>query len=194
MNKDKSRTLITDLIVEDLANKKLLVKPSYYKGYKNNGDHLIVWLDGKHIDDMTAEIWNGFFDGLREEYSASSTGHYKTVLNSVYKSAVLSGLVSENLVKSAYVGERLVEDKDVFSENETEKLLLGFDDFDIENLLIQLIIFTGLTIGELMALTECDYDAANNRLLISKAVVSGELVYSNTDSSIREVFLNQLAV
>jgi integrase len=194
MNKDISRTLITDLIIEDLANKKLLVKPSYYKGYKNNADHLITWLDGKHIDDMTTEIWNGFFDVLREEYSGSSTSHYKTVLNSVYKLALLNGLVSENLVQSVYVGKRLVEDKDVFSENEIEKLLLGFDDFDIEKVLIQLIIFTGLTIGELMALTECDYDAANNRLRISKTIVSGEIVYSNKDGSIREVLLNQLAL
>lgn len=193
MNKDQSNTLITDLLIEDLFTKKAVMTDEYYKTYLYNTEHLKAWLANKFIEELTIEFWNDFFDGLREKYSGSQVSQYKTVLNSVYKKAILGSLVSENLIKNMYVGERETTDKEVYSKYEVELLLHSIEGFEAEKALIQLMINTGLTIGELMALTKCDYNNVTHELFISKVLISGKIQSLNDGNALRVVKLNQLA-
>ncbi len=168
MKKIKNSTLISNLLAKNLAKKKLRMKPSAYESCESNSTHLKEWLADKHIDEISIEFWEDFFSHLRNRYSGSKTSQYKTVLNAVYKEAMLESLVPENLVENIYVGERPVGDKKVYSEQEIEQLLSSVVGFQFEKALIQLAISTGLNLCELMAITECDYDFANKKLLISK--------------------------
>jgi integrase len=196
MNKDKNSILITNLIIEELSYKQPTMSEEYYDTYAYNADHLKTWLANKFIEELTIEFWNDFFDGLREKYSGSQVSQYKTVLNFVYKKAILDGLVSTNLVKNMYVGERSTTDKEVYLEYDVELLLHSIEGFEAEKALIQLVINTGLTIGELMALTKCDYDNVTNELLICKVLTSksGKLKYSDKGRPLKVVKLNHLAI
>jgi integrase len=191
MQEEKSSRLLKDLLSKELLKKKPLMKPSYYKTYKNNTEHLTLWLYEKSIVDMTEDAWNDFFDVIGEKYSASKVSQYKTVLNSVCNTAVIDGLISENPVKAISIGERVAQSVDVYSEEELMQLLTASNGYESEKALIQLIISTGMTISELMALTVCDYDAVNSQLTISKALILGKLVKSNKE---RLVLLDSIAV
>jgi integrase len=194
MNKFKSSVSIPNLLSKNLSNKKSLMKPSSYDTYKCNSEHLKGWLADQYIDEITIEFWDEFFAHLRERYSGSQTSQYKTVVIAVYKEAILEGLVSENLVKNINVGERSIQDKQKFSDDEINLLLYSVAGFKSEKALMQLAISTGLEIGELMAITVSDYDFASQKLLINKRLVSGKLVNTNKDGSTREVPLEPLAI
>jgi integrase len=196
MKEKKGTTLITDLLIEDLSNNKIVMSEEYFNDYSYNTDHLKTWLANKFIEDITIEFWNDFFDVLRKKYSGSQVSQYKTVLKSVYKKAILEGLVSENLVKNMYVGEREVKGKEVYLEYESELLLHSVTGYETEKALIQLIFNTGLTLRELFALTKCDYNSVTNELLICKVLASksGKLKYSDEGLPPKLVKLNQLAI
>lgn len=191
MNDEKNSKSIEHLLWKELSKKKPLMKPSYYKTYKNNTEHLTAWLAGTFLDEMTIEIWTDFFEFICERYSSSKASQYKTALNSVYNSAVIEGIAFEHVVKNIYIGERISQDIDFYSEKEIEQLLSGINGFDSEKALMQIILSTGISISELMAITECDVDITNKRLVIRKSLVLGKLVNSKKE---REVFLDQLSV
>ena len=87
--------------------------------------------------------------------------------------------------------EYFLDDWFILSNNPNLNSVVGFE---FEKALLRLAVSTGLEIGELLAISESDYNFSEQKLLISKRLSSKELVYINKDGATREVPLDLLAV
>lgn len=109
-------------------------------------------------------------------------------MRSVYNYAILNKWISENPVKLVDTLPKVAKQKQALSEQEMKKFLEFIDDYPINKKTpLVLALYSGVRIGELLALEWSDIDFANSRISINKQVSNKVVTTPKTFNSTRYV-------
>ena len=155
---------------------ELYVKPTAkdrtYKKYRMQiKNHIMPVLGSYDLCELSARVLQKFTAELTENgYAANTVNGVVSILKSSIKRAVMLG-VTEVQYADTIIRPRGTEKRiDIFTRNEQRKIESYITESKKDYLFgITLCLYTGLRIGELLALTWRDVDFANGAILISKS-------------------------
>ena len=149
------------------------------------------------VCDLTAEQLQSFFNGLYiNGYSYSTMRQCVTVLRQAVRKACLLGYVSaDKLVIFDLVEIPHDKPKQIvsFSAAEVSSILSVCDDYKYGDL-YKLLLYTGMRVGECIALRWSDVDIDNKILSISQTDYRGQIQSCKTDNGLRVIPLSAQAL
>lgn len=147
--------------------------------------------------DLNAEHLQSFFNGLYiSGYSYSTMRQAVTVLRQAVRKACLLGYVSaDKLVMFDLVEIPHDKPKQIvsFSAAEVSSILSVCDDYKYGDL-YKLLLYTGMRVGECIALRWSDVDIDNKILSISQTDYRGQIQSCKTDNGLRVIPLSAQAL
>lgn len=138
-------------------------------------NHIIPVLGNYEMDELTANVLQRFTVNLTENgLSANTVNVFLSVIKSSLRRAVLLGITDKEY-SSAIVRPKIREKRvECFSKDEQKKLEAYISAKDKPKLFgIVLCLYTGLRIGELLALEWSDIDLSKGTISISKTCQDG---------------------
>ena len=150
------------------------VAPKSYQNYKNYVNaHIVPAIGGKLLDSVRPVDIETLY--LSEKYlSASALNHIRIALNGIFESAIENRLCHQNPAAKVHPPKKETKLPVSFSRDDIS-LLIPFCAAHEHGFYVEALLYTGLRIGELCALTWSDVDLEAGVLTISKSVaVSGE--------------------
>lgn len=196
---NKPFILLTDLIGEYLANFKVRNKESTYLMRKNIFQkYIIPPLGNVSIDKLTPLTIQQWQNNLQTSYSLSDG--YLRVINSSFKTLLNYAVKFYNLSNNPFDKNESIgktSRRVVFLETDEWKKI---DDYLKENdfvyrVVANIMYWSGMRIGECVALTREDIDFTNNTISINKSVSTiGKLTTPKTKSSIRTISMPQFVM
>lgn len=196
---NKPNITLADLVSEYLANFKIRNKESTYRTKKNILDkHIVPTLGNMQIDKITPLIIQKWQDNLQTSHTFSDgylhtiNACFKTVLNYAVK---FYNLPINPFIRTEPIGK--TSRRVVFLENDEWKKI---DDYLKENdfvyrVIANIMYWSGMRIGECLALTRNDIDFTANTISISKSVsVLGKITTPKTKSSVRTISMPQFVM
>lgn len=137
---------VYDRLMERVEKKDLTV--STIRGYKMTQKHFKQLGDVQFNQIKTIHLQN-WLDEI--DLKPGSKKKIKSTMIQIYKYAVANDIVPKNYAESMEITEKVEKTGAVFTEKEIATLWKHKDDKDVRQLLI--LIYTGLRIGELLALS-----------------------------------------
>lgn len=150
------------------------VKESTYKRYETTCRlHLVAGLGDWEIAELSAYVLQSYIADLMKNYSTGTVNIAITVLQSSLKKAALLNLIKNDpgkLIVRPRHSEKQVECFSVAEQRRIEACVIGGK---TQWLGILVCLYTGLRIGELMALTPGDIDLGAKQITVSKSCRDG---------------------
>lgn len=163
-----------------LSSIKEKILPETFKNVVINLKHFEI-LNEKKISDIKLFQLQEIFNDM--DYSRGYKSNCKSVLNRIFNFALKNDFIDSNKVQFVELGKKnIVVERKIFTRDEINIL---WQNLKVNNVYIILIlIYTGMRIGELLALKVCDIDLNNKVIYIRK---------SKTSSGIRTIpILNKI--
>lgn len=164
------------------------LKPQTYTGYEQKlNAYLLPEFGNRKLRDFSPSLLTEYYksvSGIRK--SALSLGTIKSfhkILNSVFSVAVRQGFISENPCKNAILPKKkldLQEKKRYYMTPEEMQLFLSItQESTQENTIYRLLLYTGMRVGECLALSWSDVNFSAGTISICH-----NLVYANHEYSL----------
>ncbi|MDR1631246.1 MAG: tyrosine-type recombinase/integrase [Oscillospiraceae bacterium] len=109
----------------------------------------------------------------KSDFSASALNHIKIALNGIFETAVKNRLCESNPADDVRLPQKTQKAPEVFSKTEIESIL-NFAPTDKHGYYVQLLLYTGLRVSELLALQWVDVDLDNEVIYINKTLRQAE--------------------
>lgn len=140
---------------------------NYRKNTRSAYNTIIEHFDGYYIEELTAPVLNLFFRQLAlMQYSKKTVANYHSILNMIFKYAILTGRISYNIVQDVPVPSNLSQKKrNLPTDKELSIVNSNYEGFAF---LPYFLLNTGLRISEALALDMKDIDTENKLITINK--------------------------
>lgn len=133
--------------------------------------HLLPFFGDMHIGDITLNDVQRFFNS-KSDLSESSCKHMKYILSGIFQSAIEDGYLTRDFTKSTRL---------TYSHKKTERKALSYDEAqqiltdmaklpEEEQVVLAMLLFTGMRRGELLAIRWCDVDLDHGMIHIRHSV------------------------
>ena len=155
--------------------KKPTVTSRTFEWYRNISNHIQDGLGDKAIERLTARDIQLFFNGLAENKSDATLRRVNTLLNQVLRHAVKQKVISENPMDD---GVKRPKAKNASQKGKAlprhvcRDILTAVEASTTYKPLVTILLYTGIRVGELMALRWENIDRDNMLLHIENAVTS----------------------
>ena len=179
---------LVEIYLKQYAANKL--KPVTAYNYRRDLEvHMLPVFANKKIKDITTQSLTKFFPGL--DKAPETTRKLKTVMSSVFAYAVKQGYIKENpcvgaLHKKDTTNKRKIK---YLNKEQRQKLMQLTSEYSTFNTIIQFLLFTGLRIGECLALRWQNVDFENNTVTIENTLCFADdkwfLAAPKTETSLR---------
>ena len=160
---------LVDIYLKEYAANNLKPVTSY--NYRRDLEiHMLPVFGNKKIKDITTQSLTGFFTGL--DKSSETTRKLKTVMSSVFAYGVRQGYIKNNPCCGALYKKDNFQTKKIkyLNKEQCQKLMAITSKYSIFNTVVQFLLFTGLRIGECLALQWSDIDFENDTVSICKTL------------------------
>ena len=151
-----------------LSSIKEKILPETFKNVVINLKHFEILNENKISDIKLFQLQKIFND---MDYSRGYKSNCKSVLNRIFNFALKNDFIDSNKVQFVELGKKnIVVERKIFTRDEINIL---WQNLKVNNVYIILIlIYTGMRIGELLALKVCDVDLDNKVIYIRKSKTS----------------------
>lgn len=178
----------SELVEWYMQNYACDLKPQTYAGYSQKlNAYLLPEFGNRKLKDFSPSLLTEYYksvSGIRKD--VLSLGTIKTfhkILNSVFSVAVRQGFIAENPCKNAILPKKkpdLQENKRYYMTPEETQLFLSMTQEPTqENTIYRLLLYTGMRIGECLALSWSDINFSAGTISICH-----NLVYANHEYSL----------
>jgi len=151
--------------------KKGKIAPKSYNNYKLYvHSHIIPELGAKLLDQVRPVDIQRLYS-KKKDLSASALNHIRIALNGIFKSAIANKLCKENPVSDIMPPKKTTKSPSAFTKDEISKILT-FSSTHENGHYVEALLYTGLRIGELCALTWSDIDFTNTSITVSKTIAA----------------------
>ena len=147
------------------------LKPVTTYNYRRDLEvHMLPVFANKKIKDITTQSLTKFFLGL--DKAPETTRKLKTVMSSVFAYAVKQGYIKENpCVGALHKKDTTIKRKIKYlNKEQCQKLMQLTSEYSTLNTVIQFLLFTGLRIGECLALRWSNIDFVNDTIKIENTL------------------------
>ena len=183
---------LKDIVMQYLENIKYSIKQKTYLFYLQMNDIYIVGFN----KEISLNNLNEFIASIKEKYSYSTTKLIKSLINRSLNFAFENGLIEEKIIITLHLKNQQIRKVQALEKQEQARL----EKFILENEKryhygILLSLYTGLRLGEVLALKWQNLDIKNKLIYIDKSVGSISQNHKTltiesspkTQSSIREI-------
>lgn len=183
---------LKDIVLQYLENIKYSIKQKTYLFYLQMNDIYIVGFN----KEISLNNLNEFIASIKEKYSYSTTKLIKSLINRSLNFAFENGLIEEKIIITLHLKNQHIRKVQALEKQEQAKL----ENYILENNKIYyfgilLSLYTGLRLGEVLALKWQNIDIKNKLIYIDKSVGSISQNHKTltiesspkTQSSIREI-------
>ena len=183
---------LKDIVMQYLENIKYSIKQKTYLFYLQINDIYI----SRFNEEITLNNLNEFVASIKEKFSYSTTKLVKSLINRSLDFALKNNLIDEQIVISIGLKNKQVRKVEALEKQEQVKLeKYIFENEKWYHYGILISLYTGLRLGELLALKWQNIDIKNKLIYIDKSVGSisqnhkTRIIESlpKTQSSIREI-------
>ena len=183
---------LKDIVMKYLENIKYSIKQKTYLFYLQMNDIYIVGFN----KEISLNNLNEFLVSIKEKYSYSTTKLIKSLVNRSLNFAFENGLIKEKIVITLHLKNQQIRKVQALEKQEQAKL----ENYILENNKIYyfgiiLSLYTGLRLGEVLALTWQNIDIKNKLIYVDKSIGTISQHHKTltiesspkTQSSIREI-------
>ena len=183
---------LKDIVMQYLENIKYSIKQKTYLFYLQMNDIYIVGFN----KEISLCNLNEFLVSIKEKYSYSTTKLIKSLVNRSLNFAFDNGLIKEKIVITLHLKNQQIRKVQALEKQEQAKLEnYIFENNKIYYFGILLSLYTGLRLGEVLALKWQNIDIKNKLIYVDKSVGSISQNHktltiessTKTQSSIREI-------
>ena len=168
---------LVDIYLRVYAQNEL--KPVTRNNYQRNLEMYMLPVYGnKKIKDITTQSLSNFFTGL--EVAPETTRKFKIVMSSVFQFGVEQGYIKKNPCQGAHYKKGTNEVKKVkyLTKEQCQKLMELTQEYSTFNTIIQFLLFTGMRIGECLALRWEDIDFEHDLISIKYTLTYADNMWS----------------
>ena len=184
---------LVEIYLREYAKNELKEVTSY--NYRRDLEiHMLPVFGNKKIKDITTPALTAFFTGM--DKSSETTRKLKTVMSSVFTYGVNQGYIKTNPCCGALYKKDPSKAKKVkfLDKGQCQKLMSATSEYSTFNTIIQFLLFTGLRIGECLALRWSDISFADNTISINHTLSFADdkwfLSVPKTQTSFRTIKLS----
>ena len=184
---------LVEIYLREYAKNELKEVTSY--NYRRDLEiHMLPVFGNKKIKDITTPVLTAFFTGM--DKSSETTRKLKTVMSSVFTYGVNQGYIKTNPCYGALYKKDPSKAKKVkfLDKGQCQKLMAATSEYSTFNTIIQFLLFTGLRIGECLALRWSDISFADNTISINHTLSFADdkwfLSVPKTQTSFRTIKLS----
>ena len=184
---------LVDIYMREYAKNELKEVTSY--NYRRDLEiHMLPVFGNKKIKDITTPALTAFFTGM--DKSSETTRKLKTVMSSVFTYGVNQGYIKTNPCYGALYKKDPSKAKKVkyLDKAQCQKLMSATSEYSTFNTIIQFLLFTGLRIGECLALRWSDISFVDNTISINHTLSFADdkwfLSVPKTQTSFRTIKLS----
>lgn len=148
------------------------------------------------IDMQTIRTWQNKLLDDKQNYSPTYLKTINNQLNAIFNYALKYWGLSTNPVRiCGSIGKKNADSMKFWTKEEFDRFVDGIKDNQTSSLMFQLLFWTGIRVGELLALTLDDFDFTRNSVSINKSftIYQGEdlIQLPKTPKSKRIIFIHQ---
>ena len=184
---------LVEIYLREYAKNELKEVTSY--NYRRDLEiHMLPVFGNKKIKDITTPALTAFFTGM--DKSSETTRKLKTVMSSVFTYGVNQGYIKTNPCYGALYKKDPSKAKKVkfLDKGQCQKLMAATSEYSTFNTIIQFLLFTGLRIGECLALRWSDISFVDNTISINHTLSFADdkwfLSVPKTQTSFRTIKLS----
>ena len=172
-----------------LSSIKEKILPETFKNVVINLKHFEILNENKISDIKLFQLQKIFND---MDYSRGYKSNCKSVLNRIFNFALKNDFIDSNKVQFVELGKKnIVVERKIFTKDEINIL---WQNLKVNNVYIILIlIYTGMRIGELLALKVCDIDLNNKVIYIRKSKTSSGIRTIPIPDKILSLFIENIS-
>lgn len=172
-----------------LSSIKEKILPETFKNVVINLKHFEILNENKISDIKLFQLQKIFND---MDYSRGYKSNCKSVLNRIFNFALKNDFIDSNKVQFVELGKKnIVVERKIFTRDEINIL---WQNLKVNNVYIILIlIYTGMRIGELLALKVCDVDLDNKVIYIRKSKTSSGIRTIPIPDKILSLFIENIS-
>ena len=172
-----------------LSSIKEKILPETFKNVVINLKHFEILNENKISDIKLFQLQKIFND---MDYSRGYKSNCKSVLNRIFNFALKNYFIDSNKVQFVELGKKnIVVERKIFTRDEINIL---WQNLKVNNVYIILIlIYTGMRIGELLALKVCDVDLDNKVIYIRKSKTSSGIRTIPIPDKILSLFIENIS-
>ena len=172
-----------------LSSIKEKILPETFKNVIINLKHFEILNENKISDIKLFQLQKIFND---MDYSRGYKSNCKSVLNRIFNFALKNDFIDSNKVQFVELGKKnIVVERKIFTRDEINIL---WQNLKVNNVYIILIlIYTGMRIGELLALKVCDIDLNNKVIYIRKSKTSSGIRTIPIPDKILSLFIENIS-
>jgi len=172
-----------------LSSIKEKILPETFKNVIINLKHFEILNENKISDIKLFQLQKIFND---MDYSRGYKSNCKSVLNRIFNFALKNDFIDSNKVQFVELGKKnIVVERKIFTKDEINIL---WQNLKVNNVYIILIlIYTGMRIGELLALKVCDVDLDNKVIYIRKSKTSSGIRTIPIPDKILSLFIENIS-
>lgn len=172
-----------------LSSIKEKILPETFKNVVINLKHFEILNENKISDIKLFQLQKIFND---MDYSRGYKSNCKSVLNRIFNFALKNDFIDSNKVQFVELGKKnIVVERKIFTRDEINIL---WQNLKVNNVYIILIlIYTGMRIGELLALKVCDIDLNNKVIYIRKSKTSSGIRTIPIPDKILSLFIENIS-
>lgn len=143
---------------------------NYRKGVRAAYERIFDYFDGYYIEEMTAPVINQFINKLADmQYGKKTVANHHSVLNMIFKHAILSGYITYNVMQDIPLPPNLSQKRrELPSDKELEIVNSHYEGFDF---LPYFLLNTGLRMSEALALEDKDIDMIGKTITVNKHLI-----------------------
>lgn len=172
-----------------LSSIKEKILPETFKNVVISLKHFEILNENKISDIKLFQLQKIFND---MDYSRGYKSNCKSVLNRIFNFALKNDFIDSNKVQFVELGKKnIVVERKIFTRDEINIL---WQNLKVNNVYIILIlIYTGMRIGELLALKVCDIDLNNKVIYIRKSKTSSGIRTIPIPDKILSLFIDNIS-
>ena len=156
---------LVEIYLNQYAENEL--KPVTRYNYRRDlENHMLPEYGNKKIKDITTRMLTEYFTGL--DKSSETTRKFKIIMSSVFRYGVEQGYIKDNPCKGARYKKDTSQKNKIkhLNKEQCQKLMSATNEYSTINTIIQFLLFTGLRIGECLALHWSDIDFEHNTFTV----------------------------
>jgi len=187
-------TLLDDVINHALQIKCAELGVNTIIGHIKKSNQIKGWVGHYKVGEFRETEWLLFESKLFNKYASKSIKNFMEIINPTITLLINGGFLTHNPLGQKKLPQNEISPPRIFNINDISRLVIINQSQEVEILLVQLGLLTGLRIGELLALNNEGYDKEKNQYLVDITLSTNQYKATIDKTSKRAVDLCDDAV